>query len=264
MFAMSSIKGPVTFNVTNDNFAVGCLYDTFNQTWAYPYFPNIDFSDPEFINSGYCQFLFASSAITDEALFEMLPINPETGRYMLPVTELTTEGCYKNMFSYCDLLKTAPELPATTLSPKCYDSMFYSCAALETPPPILPATTLTHGCYYHMFGYCKSLTYTPVLVDSYYEPNTTAPSEDMFFECSSLTKITCLWKTNNENDCPLTKWKDDIQNRSYTWLRGVPNVSTSTFIMSNDATWKNKKQNTECGSGTCGSWIPSKWTVEYV
>ncbi len=47
-------------------------------------------------------------------------------------------------------------LPATTLSPYCYQSMFYKCENLRRAP-VLPAPTLTKMCYNSMFYLCTSL-----------------------------------------------------------------------------------------------------------
>lgn len=48
------------------------------------------------------------------------------------------------------------QLPATTLSSRCYQSMFYDCSSLTTAP-ILPATTLAEVCYDWMFNGCSKL-----------------------------------------------------------------------------------------------------------
>ena len=50
------------------------------------------------------------------------------------------------MFAGCTSLQTAPALPATELSPYCYDSMFYNCTSLQTAPALL-ATELAPHCY---------------------------------------------------------------------------------------------------------------------
>lgn len=65
-------------------------------------------------------------------------------------------GCYAEMFYGCTGLTTAPELPATTLSPVCYYEMFYGCTGL-TVAPELPATTLSPGCYTEMFNGCTGI-----------------------------------------------------------------------------------------------------------
>jgi hypothetical protein len=62
------------------------------------------------------------------------------------------------MFNGCTALTTAPSLPATTLTEKCYYQMFYNCTSLTTAPE-LPATTLAAYCYQAMFIGCSSLNY---------------------------------------------------------------------------------------------------------
>ena len=41
------------------------------------------------------------------------------------------EKCYRNMFSGCTSLTTAPSLPATTLANYCYSNMFYGCTSIK-------------------------------------------------------------------------------------------------------------------------------------
>ena len=54
------------------------------------------------------------------------------------------------------------KLPATTLAPGCYSSMFFGCTNLTTAPD-LPATTLATECYSYMFSGCGSLNYIKML-----------------------------------------------------------------------------------------------------
>ena len=49
--------------------------------------------------------------------------------------------CFASLFEGCTQLRSAPELPATTLTTGCYYYMFGSCTGL-TNAPALPATTL--------------------------------------------------------------------------------------------------------------------------
>lgn len=53
-------------------------------------------------------------------------------------------------------------LPATTLAPNCYQSMFQGCTGL-TRAPVLPAPTLVPDCYRSMFEGCSGLTYIKCL-----------------------------------------------------------------------------------------------------
>ena len=70
--------------------------------------------------------------------------------------------CYSYLFSGCESLTSAPDLPATTLAAGCYSSMFNGCTSL-TSAPELPATTLVSYCYESMFNGCTSLTSAPEL-----------------------------------------------------------------------------------------------------
>lgn len=101
---------------------------------------------------------------------------------MLPATTLTNE-CYSYMFNGCISLTAAPELPATTLQDNCYRAMFKDCASLITAPE-LPATVLAEECYALMFQGCTSLTTAPAL------PATTLAYycySYMFRNCTGLT-----------------------------------------------------------------------------
>ena len=71
-------------------------------------------------------------------------------------TAISTDGCFRRLFYNCEVLTSAPELPATTLSSSCYTQMFYNCINLTTAPE-LPATTLEYSCYNQMFWKCSSL-----------------------------------------------------------------------------------------------------------
>ena len=93
------------------------------------------------------------------------------------------QRCFVRLFNNCSALTTAPELPATSLSPTCYFNMFTGCTSL-TSAPKLPATILAYSCYANMFSGCTSLTSAPDL------PSTTAAErcyQYMFHGCTGLT-----------------------------------------------------------------------------
>ena len=103
----------------------------------------------------------------------------------LKLPDYVTPGCYKQMFFNCENLKSAPNLPATTLAEACYQEMFYHCINLTTAPN-LPATTLANDCYNFMFGACSALTKAPKL------PATELASgcyAYMFKNCSNLNEV---------------------------------------------------------------------------
>ena len=94
--------------------------------------------------------------------------------------------CY--LFAGCEVLTSAPDLPATKLAAYCYCGMFHSCTKLQTAPQ-LPATNLAAYCYSSMFVGCTSLTKAPEL-----SATTLANScyKNMFNVCTSLTSVTML------------------------------------------------------------------------
>ena len=109
----------------------------------------------------------------------------DVNQLILPATSLTPY-CYSSMFYGCTSLTTAPTLSATTMAQSACTNMFSNCTSLTTAPE-LPATTLALGCYYSMFENCRRLTKAPdlpatVLTNSCYQ--------NMFSRCESLTE-TC-------------------------------------------------------------------------
>ena len=74
--------------------------------------------------------------------------------------ELKSSSSFSRLFKADTNLSDASNLilPATTLTPWCYDSMFWFCSSLNTAPE-LPATTLEKYCYGSMFYYCSKLNY---------------------------------------------------------------------------------------------------------
>ena len=129
----------------------------------------------------------------------------------LPATTLT-ERCYQGMFYKCVNLTAAPEkLPATKLANFCYLSMFEGCSKLTTTPK-LPATTLANYCYNSMFYQCTSLT--KAYVKAAYT-NSNSECTNMFANCTNATGRTFYsadtgtadtWKTT----FGLSSWTSDI------------------------------------------------------
>ena len=132
----------------------------------------------------------------DTGFFQYKAKLKSASNLILPATTLT-ERCYASMFNGCTSLTSAPVLPATTLAYICYASMFDGCTSLTTAPE-LPATTLTDSCYYQMFNGCTSLTSAPEL------PATTLAQScyyDMFGGCTSLTTAPVLPATTLAYSC---------------------------------------------------------------
>lgn len=72
----------------------------------------------------------------------------------LPAMSLAA-ACYYSLFEGCTNLISAPELPATTLVPFCYQQMFRETGL--TTPVTLPATQLPVSCYLGMFQGCTGI-----------------------------------------------------------------------------------------------------------
>ncbi len=136
-------------------------------------------------------------------LFYNCPGLTSASDLQLPASTLTKD-CYQSMFSGCTSLTSAPKLPATTLAENCYQSMFSGCSSLTTAPE-LPATTLETACYNGMFSGCTSLTTAPELPAT---QTTTNCYTNMFKDCKNLNKISI----------GLTSWTSSNLNN---WLSGV-------------------------------------------
>lgn len=159
------------------------------------------------------------------------------------VKTLTANNALRSLFDGCDGIYCHDSkkivLPATTLTERCYDHMFFRCNNLTTAPA-LPATTLTVGCYANMFNRCSNLTTAPDL------PATTLTRicySNMFSNCKSLNYVKCLATDISADNC------------TGAWLSGVS--SSGTFIISDDLDSSNPSPWT---SGVRG--IPSGWTVK--
>lgn len=96
------------------------------------------------------------------------------------------------MFFRCTSLKSAPELPATTLDTYCYSSMFSNCTSLTTAPE-LPATTLVKGCYSYMFDGCINLNYIKMFASDI------SAKSCLFFWVNNIAKSGTFIKNHNAN-----------------------------------------------------------------
>ena len=114
----------------------------------------------------------------------------------LPATTLT-KACYEFMFQDCINLTEAPKLPATKIYDKSYVGMFMGCRNLKEAPA-LPATEMKYRCYDSMFRDCVSLETPPAL------PAKELAQEcyhQMFQDCYSLNVAPELPATKMANDC---------------------------------------------------------------
>ena len=104
---------------------------------------------------------------------------------ILPATTLTSR-CYEGLFWDNKNLTSAPNLPATTLAMRCYSGMFGGCQSLTTAPN-LPATTLAEYCYLGMFSNCTSLTQEANIPDQL-APLSVTYCDGMYCGCEFATR----------------------------------------------------------------------------
>ena len=100
------------------------------------------------------------------------------------------DSAFMNLFSGCSTVNDAEnlELPATTLSYRCYRAMFRWAVNLTKIPKALPATNLAEACYYDMYYQCSGVTSIP---SNYLPATTLAPAcyWAMFQMCSGITSV---------------------------------------------------------------------------
>lgn len=128
--------------------------------------------------------LFRNSYVKDASKLELIP------------TTLSAR-CYTSMFYGCTSLVSPPELPATTLSDYCYEFMFQGCTSLQYAP-VLPSKYTRAYCYAYMFDGCTSLLMPPKL------PANTVVNyayADMFKGCTALQQAPQLPAMNLSYYC---------------------------------------------------------------
>ena len=99
---------------------------------------------------------------------------------------ILSEGCFNSMFSGCEYLTQAPNLPATTLVKECYKGMFTKCIEL-TNPPAMEATTSAEEACFGMFQGCSKLERSPIIKMKILASNC---CYKMFYDCKNLNYIT--------------------------------------------------------------------------
>lgn len=134
---------------------------------------------------------------------------------------------FYRLFYNCNVLTTAPELPATTYKNSCYQEMFTSCTSLKVAPKLY-TKKLFGKCFYSMFKGCTSLESAEIQFDTW---GTGSYSLDYIFEgCTNLKKITFIpsgtWASNKTNnwvkDIPASGdfyYGSDLEGTSNTWLK---------------------------------------------
>ena len=152
----------------------------------------------------------------------------------------TYHARFCSLFNDCNVLTSAPELPATTLAGNCYDGMFSGCTSL-TAAPELPATTLAGFCYDSMFYGCTSLTDAPELkatklVASCYD--------NMFYGCTKLSTVTMLAPS------------DQISKATYYCYNWLYNAGTDKTVKS-----RTFKVTDEAAYTALESYLPDNWKI---
>ena len=239
--------------------ATGCYGNMFNGTNTLPDCTYIDFTSATVVQSGGLNGLFWGTKVTDNDLFNILPINPNTNKYYLPVTSLS-QNCYAGMFLNCEYLETAPELPATTLAQNCYREMFRDCTSLTTAPE-LPATTLVNYCYYSMFSDCSLLDYIKCLATDISATNCTnnwlknvsstgtfVKDPNMASWTTGIHGIPTGWIVTSDYKSKYLTIRSLADNNTIGW-KASNSLLTMTISVSTDngTTWTNKTSST---SGT--------------
>ncbi len=155
------------------------------------------------------------------------------------VTIIPNNYCFFQLFGNCDILTSAPSLPAMVLTEHCYESMFVYCSGLTSVPEVLPATSLAPYCYGHMFFGCTSLTSAPelpapILADySYYH---------MLYGCTSLSYIKCLATDISATYCTLN-WTTNVSSLGIFvkapemtgWSRGTDAIPGGWVVLDDGA-----------------------------
>lgn len=167
-----------------------------------------------------CMYLFSNCKIVN------------ADKLVLPIASVMYY--FNSMFYNCVLLEYAPEIPTECGGAQyMYASMFAGCERLIKPPSHIGKRCLYES-HKGMFANCKSMTYSPVIKIDY----STYSFVNMFKNCESLSKITCI---NSGNSVSTSSFKD--------WVLGVS--PTGTFL---------KRKGVEWSIGTDG--IPDGWVIK--
>lgn len=146
-------------------------------------------------------------------------------------------------------------LPATTLTERCYRSMFNGCTSLTTAPA-LPATTLVEGCYFGMFNGCTSLNYIKCLATDksalectqYWVSGVTGTGD--FVKSASMTGwrtgvsgIPSGWRVRNDGEpAPID------YSTQYLTIESIDDNNTIYFTASNTALTRTISASTDNGT----------------
>ena len=209
-FTANTDNSTVELNKVGEPYEAELEFTTTETTWVpYTFGQTITLTDAgdkvyfrkagEGVASGF------SKSFTDYYQFDMSGSIAASGNVMSLLdktcksTSFPDDGayCFACLFSGCESLTSAPELPAMTLAQGCYYWMFNGCTGL-TSAPELPAMALAYGCYQAMYDNCTGLKQVPAL------PATTMETfcyAAMFRGCTSLTEAPELSATTLKDYC---------------------------------------------------------------
>ena len=190
----------------------------------------LDYNDYKNVNTSNARFCY---------LF--YKCNVLTSAPKLPAKDLA-DRCYHNMFAECTAIEKAPELPATKLKEYCYYCMFDGCTAL-TEVPDLPAEDLPEQCYHWMFLGCKELVKGPKISAATISQYS---CYGMFSSCAKLSSVALLMPNDEiEKNVPygLQNWLGDNTGTSAT---------TRTLVVKDKAAYDALKSK---------SYLPSQWQI---
>ena len=115
---------------------------------------------------------------------------------------ILSEKCFHSMFSGCEYLTHAPDLPAKILAKECYKGMFARCVEL-TQPPAMEATTSAEEACSGMFQGCTKLEKSPIIKMKILDLNC---CYRMFYECNNLNYVTSYIDKDYLNDDYTGQW----------------------------------------------------------
>lgn len=86
--------------------------------------------------------------------------------YENPTLIIPSENCFERLFASAAYLTAAPELPATTLSARCYTQMFAG-SGIKKPPELPSIEALPDYCYLAMFQQCQNIKLSETQTGNY-------------------------------------------------------------------------------------------------
>ena len=204
---------------------------------------------PTAVDGCFNSLFYGETSIVDASgLLLTLPTVPENGyRNMftnctalksaprIDAIEVNDYGCLA-MFYACSSLIDAPSLPATSVGVQAYYAMFKGCTSLCKACPVLPAEALAASCYAQMFFQCQSLIMPPKILATSTAEQCCA---SMFQECAELAYAPALYSLVLATRCYYAMFYkcDKIKIRAmglgpaegynYTWRVPITGTGTS-------------------------------------